>query len=82
MTINQYLSEAESPQVLYQGRWVNRKDFKVFVYNGIEQKLANSYKEYGELIESGLWFSTKNEVEIKQPINLKVVRKAKNGSDS
>ena len=82
MTINQYLSEADSPQVLYQGRWVKREHFRTFVYNGKEQKLANSYKEYSELIESGLWFATQDEVEPKHPINIRAARKAKNGSDS
>ena len=82
MAINQYLSEAESPQVLYQGRWVNRENFRAFVYNQTEKKLANSYKEYGELIETGLWFSTKDEVGTNQPINIRVGRKAKNGADS
>ena len=82
MAINQYLSEAENPQVLYQGRWVARETFRAFVYNSEAQKLVNSYKEYSDAIESGLWFSSKEDVEPKQPINIRSGRKAKNGADS
>ena len=42
-------------QVLYLGRWVPKKYFRVFVHNGIESKLANSYDEFSQLIASGLW---------------------------
>ena len=79
---NQYLSEAESPQVFYQSRWVNRDNFRVFVYSETEQKLVNSYQEYSDLIESGVWFSTQEEVGTKQPIHIRSGRKAKNGSNS
>lgn len=48
-------------QVEYLGRWVDRKHFRAFVYNQSEQKLANSYDEYQELVASGLWFSTKED---------------------
>ncbi len=82
MTINQHLSEAESPQVMYQGRWVNREHFRAFVYNADQKKLANSYQEYSELIESKLWFSTREEVSPKQPINIRSGRKVKHGTDS
>lgn len=47
-------------QVFYCGRWVNRNNFRVFVYNESGQKLANTYEEYLKLIESGLWFSSKD----------------------
>lgn len=80
--INQYLSEIENPQVLYQGRWVNRNHFRAFVYNGESQKLANSYDEYSKLIESGLWFSSLHEVQPKQPVSIKQSRKTKHGADS
>ncbi len=82
MAINQYLSDEESPQVFYQNRWVNRKDFRAFVYTADQKKLANSYKEYCDLIESGIWFSTQEEVEPKQPINIKSGRKTKTGANS
>ncbi len=64
-------------QVLYHKRWVSRDHFRVFVYNESGQKLANSYDEYNKLIESGLWFSTKNEIG-----TIKRSRKAKNGANS
>jgi hypothetical protein len=74
--------EANDAQVLYQGRWVSRAHFRVFVYNADGQKLANSYDEYSNLIESGLWFSSKEEIAPKQPVNIRSGRKAKNGSNS
>jgi hypothetical protein len=69
-------------QVLYQGRWVNKDNFRAFVYNAESQKLANSYDEYKDLIESGLWFTSKEIKEVKQPTNIRKVRKAKDGADS
>jgi hypothetical protein len=80
--MNQYLPDAEAPQVLYQGRWVLRNKFRAFVYNATEKKLANSYEEYSQLIESGLWFSSKEDIEPKQPINIRSGKKAKNGANS
>lgn len=68
-------------QVMYLTRWVSRNNFRAFVYNETEQKLANSYDEYTSLIESGLWFSQKEDVgkEVVQP---KPSRKAKHGANS
>ena len=80
--MNQSKDEANNPQVLYQNRWVSKKHFRAFVYNGESQKLANTYDEYESLIKSGLWFSSKEEVETAQPTNIRKIRKAKNGSDS
>lgn len=82
MTINQYLPDEESPQVLYQGRWVPRQYFRTWVFNAETQKLANSYKEYSDLIESGLWFSSKEDVIPKQPVNIKSARKIKNNASA
>lgn len=79
--MSQYLKD-ELPQVMYQGRWVDRAKFRVFVYNATEQKLANSYDEYSELIESGHWFSTREEMPVNEPVQLRSVKKAKNGSNS
>lgn len=85
--MSQYLRPVEESQVLYQGRWVDKKNFRAFVYNSNCEKLANSYDEYASLIESGLWFSTKEDVkpveEVKpeKPINIKD-RKRKHGTDS
>jgi hypothetical protein len=49
--------------VMYDGRVVPVEGFRVFVYGPDDtQKLANSWKEYQELIASGLWFSHKDKV--------------------
>ncbi len=90
--MNQYLKE-ETPQVFYQGRWVDRGHFRTFVYGKNGKKLANSYDEYSSLIESGLWFSTEEEInkvvevpqedESKDVVNItKRVKKAKHGTNS
>lgn len=79
--MSQY-SEDDGAQVFYQGRWVDKENFRAFVYSADSQKLANSYQEYHQLIESGLWFSSKDEIEPKHPINIKVGRKRKHGTDS
>lgn len=58
MAINQEKHQ-EVGQFEYLGRWVDKKHFRAFVYNDLENKLAASYEEYERLIASGLWFSTK-----------------------
>jgi len=67
-----------SEQVQYQGRWVSKNNFRVFVY-GLEdkKKIVNSYDDYLKALESGDWFASKVEAIPK----LKVARKAKNGAD-
>jgi hypothetical protein len=45
-------------QVFYMDRWVDKKDFRVFVYNKAGQKLANTHDEFVKLISSGLWFES------------------------
>lgn len=47
-------------QVFYNGRWVDKEYFRAFVYSTTEQKLAQSYKEYEELIATGLWFDNRD----------------------
>lgn len=60
-------------QVLYLGRWVDKKSFRTFVFDKKgEQKLAESYKEYEDLIATGLWFSEK-----KNPMDDPKARKQK-----
>ncbi len=61
MAIDQQKARIEG-QFEYQGRWVDKKHFRAFVYSEIEKKLAESYEEYQRLVGSGLWFSTKEEV--------------------
>ena len=53
-------------QVSYLGRWVDKKTFRVFVYNEKhEQKLADNYAEFESLIASGLWYATKPDPSLK-----------------
>lgn len=42
-------------QVLYKGKWVWKRFFRVFVYNKDGQKLAKSYDEFVDLITVGGW---------------------------
>lgn len=50
-------------QFKYQGRWVDKKTFRAFVYNGKEQKLANSYEEFIDLVGSGIWYESPDHAE-------------------
>ena len=66
MAINQTKPEL-SGQFEYLGRWIDKKNFRAFVYGNKESVLANSYEEYQKLISSGLWFPTKKESETLKP---------------
>lgn len=66
-------------QVLYLGRWVSREHFRAFVYNSCEQKIANSYKEFSDLISSGVWFAEKKDVPAMNQIENVVSIKRKRG---
>ncbi len=94
--MNQEKPKASS-QVFYAGRWVDKEFFRAFVYSSTEQKLANSYKEYEDLMATGLWFDSKTQaLEAKKaplvevPIEAEVMefkkpnkaRKPNNGADS
>jgi len=47
-------------QFQYLGRWIDKSQFRAFVYNEKNQEsLANSYEEFVDLISSGLWYETK-----------------------
>lgn len=47
-------------QFQYLGRWVDKENFRAFLYNHKgEQKLADSYKDYESMTASGLWFASK-----------------------
>jgi hypothetical protein len=50
-------------QFQYCERWVNKENFRAFVYdiNG-NKKLANSYDEFFKLTSSGIWFEKKPEL--------------------
>lgn len=66
-----------SDQVEYQGRWVPKEHFRVFVYNKSGERLVNSYEEYQEALASGLWFSTQDNVP-----SFKLKKVKADGSDS
>lgn len=54
-----------SEQFQYLERWVDKDNFRAFVYdkNG-ESKLANNYKEFEDLTTSGIWFASKVEASL------------------
>ena len=56
------MSKPMDTQVLYRGRWVSREHFCAFVYNSTGEKLAKSYKEFSDLISSGVWFADKSDI--------------------
>lgn len=63
-------------QAMYLGRWVDKSNFRAFVYNNKgEQKLANSYAEFESLTSSGLWLASK-------PDASPTKRRLKDGADS
>jgi hypothetical protein len=64
-------------QFFYQDRWVSKENFRAFVYNGESEKLANSYNEFNSLIQSGLWFASKDDVKPKDVVPIKRGRKPK-----
>ena len=54
--------KTEQGQFQYLGRWVDKDQFRAYLYNDKdEQKLANSYQEFETLTTSGLWFDKKPE---------------------
>ena len=79
--MNQTKKESHG-QVLYMDRWVDKAHFRAFVYNTKEQRIANSYNEYENLLASGLWFNTQadalNAVKIEaEPKSKKEIRAEK-----
>lgn len=56
------IMEINSGQFIYLGRWVDKDTFRAFVYSKKgEEKLATSYKDFQDLISSGLWFAEKQD---------------------
>jgi hypothetical protein len=81
--MNSRVKKPES-QVMYLGRWVNKDNFRVFVYNEKSKKLVNSYEEYEELISSTLWFSEKPIISTKKSKktpSIESVEEQNHGSD-
>lgn len=70
--MKQNISNA-SEQIFYLGRWVDRKYFRAFVYNKDGEKLANSAEEFESLINSGIWFDSKESI----PVDTQKIRKSK-----
>lgn len=66
-------------QVLYLGRWVDREHFRAFVYNvSKEAKLAKSYVEFENLLSTGIWFDSLDN--LPKSGEGKLSRKNKNGT--
>ena len=55
------MQKVRQPTVIYQGRKVELRNFRVFVYNKDAKLLVNNYDEYQRAIKSGEWFTTKSE---------------------
>lgn len=56
-------------QVEYLGRWVPKEHFRVWMHGyDNTRKLANSYKEYIDLLATGEWFTTPEEAVKKEPV--------------
>jgi hypothetical protein len=54
------VNETLKDQVQYLGRWFDKKHFRTFVYDESgKQTLAENYKQYQDLISSGIWFDVK-----------------------
>ena len=67
-------SDAYKDQFFYLNRWVDKNNFRAFVYDKDgNEKLANSYDEFERLTHSGIWFSSKE-------MNLSSKKVKKNGS--
>jgi hypothetical protein len=65
-------------QVEYLGRFVDKKTFRTNVYdaNG-KKKLAESWKEYQELIGSGIFYNTIADIPSKKEKKIKKTRQLK-----
>lgn len=54
----------KTDQVYYDGRWVSKENFRVFVYNEAGmQKLVNSYDEYEKALATGIWYAQKDKID-------------------
>lgn len=48
--------------VLYLGRPVDKDSFRTYIYSAdLNQKLVNSWTEFQEHMETGIWFATKSD---------------------
>jgi hypothetical protein len=59
----------QGTQVLYLGRSIAKEGFRAFVYGVNDQKkLVNSWHEFEASMASGVWFASKEDVVIPQPV--------------
>lgn len=62
---------------IYRGKIVNKENFRVFVYGANDaKKLVESWDEFENEMQSGLWFATKEEAKASVVEKAKRVRKA------
>lgn len=58
----------EGVPAVYLGRMVSKEHFRAFVYSmDGSQKLVESWDDYEQHMESGLWFSTKEDATARIP---------------
>jgi hypothetical protein len=60
---------------LYQGRVIPKEGFRAWIYSfDNNSKLVNSWEEYQTEMSSGIWFSTKDDVESKKAKQSKALK--------
>lgn len=56
-----------SSDVIYNGKRINKSGFRTFIYGyDGEKKIVNNWNEYEKHMETGLWFSCKDDVPKKE----------------
>ena len=64
---------------LYQGRLVSKENFRTFIYAAdCSQKLVESWDEYEQHMETGVWFATRKDAAncVAKPKQPKRIRKS------
>lgn len=61
--------EMDGVPAIYLGRIVSKEHFRVFIYapDG-SQKIVNSWDDFEKHVETGLWFSTKEDAMTRIPV--------------
>lgn len=68
----------ETPAI-YQGRIVSKNNFRAYIYaSDGSQKLVESWDEYERHMETGLWFSLKEDAINRIPVKKKKISSVKN----
>jgi len=66
----------------YQGRLVSKVNFRAFIYaSDGSQKLVNSWDEFENHMQTGLWFASKDDALVSQDVMPKAIKKAKKEKD-